>query len=46
MVVFTVQKVEQLRELLTGADGIPADLAVVYSDTICRNSIPYVSCPP
>lgn len=32
--VFTVRTVEELRGLLTGADGIPADLAVVYSDTM------------
>lgn len=28
-----VRTTEELRELLTGAEGIPADLAVIYSDT-------------
>jgi len=32
--VFTVRTVGELRELLAGADGIPADLAIVYSDTM------------
>ncbi len=30
--VYRVNSAEELRELLTGADGIPADLVVIYDD--------------
>lgn len=31
--VYDVDNVEELRELLTSADGVPADLVVIYNDS-------------
>ena len=43
--VYRVNNVEELRELLSGADGVPADLVVIYDEKY-QNLPPMTFCSP